>query len=429
MITESGERLVLTSNSGEERAAATGNAEPVRRLKVVIVRDRASAGGGIYNYYEALRSHFTVECQFVSVGRSHAYYQVAKQIRRWRQSTILRLLSDWWVMVLKLMTFPDLVHINPGLDSKTCRSLRRDAISILLAKLFCRSVLVFWRGWDEDARGAKDVPGGTGGLLCRTYRLADAHVVLATEFKQDLRRWKFSKPIYVETTVVPDDITQHSPPDRMLTPRRVNLLFLSRIEIEKGVLELLDAFRLLQQRHLGAYILTIAGDGSYLQTLRERVELLAINNVIIPGLVSGEKKIECYLQASIFCFLSSHGEGMPNAVLEAMAMGLPVISSDVGGLKDVLQDGKTGYIVPVKRGAPSGAKFCLEEVVDRIEQLSSDADLYQRISTYNKSYAQERFTAGKVAERLERIYRDLVNPPSKMAGRAVRENEDCRTST
>ena len=92
------------------------------------------------------------------------------------RSTILRLLWEWLSLINKLLRFPDLVHINPGLDIKTRRSLRRDAVNVWLAKLFRRPVLVFWRGWDNAACGTSEFPGGNNSWLCRTYRRADAHV-------------------------------------------------------------------------------------------------------------------------------------------------------------------------------------------------------------------------------------------------------------
>lgn len=377
---------------------------------VVIVRDRGSAGGGIHNYYQALRPYFTIAYQFVDVGRAHRFYETSEAGGKSRQSTAVRLIADCWALVRHLFRLPDLVHVNPGLDATTRRALRRDAVNIWLAKLFRRPVLVFWRGWDEEACGAAEFPGGNSGFLSRTYRLADAHIVLATDFKQDLQRWGFSAPVYIETTVASDEVMQHSPEKRTLDPDRVNLLFLSRVEIDKGVLELLDAFCLLQRKRPGVYTLTFAGDGPFLQALRERVEASGTAGVTFPGYVAGEAKIQCYLQASIFCFLSSHGEGMPNAVLEAMAMGLPVISSDVGGLKDILRNGETGLVAGRDREAPPGARFNVNEVVDLIEKLAGDPAFYERISDHNKRLALERFAAKKVAGRLESIYRDILNP-------------------
>lgn len=377
-------------------------------MKVIIVRDRASAGGGIHNYYEALRPHFNVDCEFVDVGRAHSFFKTP-HTGQTRYSTVSRLVADWWSLILKLFNFPDLVHLNPGLDAKIRRSLRRDAVSLWMAKLFRRPVLVFWRGWEEEASGAAEFPGGKGGWLCQSYQLADAHIVLASEFKQHLRRWGFTAPIHVETTVAAEAILEASPQARMLDPARVNLLFLSRVEIDKGVLELLAAFRQLQARRPHVYTLTIAGDGSFLKALREQVESLGVRGIDFAGYVTGQAKIQCYLQASIFCFLSSHGEGMPNAVLEAMAMGLPVVSSNVGGLKDVLSDGETGFIVERNKEDSPGAKFSVSEVVDRIEQVAGDPELYRRMSEHNRRLARERFAAKKVAAQLESIYRGILS--------------------
>ena len=115
--------------------------------RILIVRDRASAGGGIHAYYQAISPHLRVQHEFVDVGRSHAYYTDDTFGWRWlMRSTILRLLWEWLSLINKLLRFPDLVHVNPGLDIKTRRSLRRDAVNVCLAKLFRRPVLVFWRG-------------------------------------------------------------------------------------------------------------------------------------------------------------------------------------------------------------------------------------------------------------------------------------------
>ena len=126
------------------------------------------------------------------------------------------------------------------------------------------------------------------------------------------------------------------------------------------------------------------------------------------GFLSGEAKIEQYRRASIFCFLS-YTEGMPNAVLEALAMGLPLLSSDVGGLRDILTDGVTGCIVRPSDEAPAGQKFDPFTVADRIHSLASNAELYARIAGHNALYARQRFNARDVARRIESIYASVMD--------------------
>ncbi len=109
---------------------------------------------------------------------------------------------------------------------------------------------------------------------------------------------------------------------------------------------------------------------------------------------------------------------MPNAVLEAMAVGLPLISSDAGGLKDILRDGTTGFIVHPVNSAPR-ERFNPAEVADAIERLANDATLYKRIAAHNAAYARERFAAPRVAQRLDAIYQSIPVQSNKRSGRLV----------
>lgn len=393
-------------------AAAGRNRELNRRI--LIVRDRPSAGGGIFNYYCALAKHLSLPVHFVDVGKAQRFYFRGKSPMV--RITLIRLIIDWLILAVKIIQIrPDLVHINPGLDSEKLRSLRRDAVNVWIARLFRRPVLVFWRGWNNGWCGMPEFPGGNDSLLCWIYKRANAHIVLAKAFEQDLRRWGFKSPIFLETTVASQDIIDRAPAHRSGRSRPIHLLFLSRVEVEKGVFELLEAFLVLQQRNPDAYTLTIAGDGPDLERLQDTVTKRGGRNISFPGLVDGEKKIRCYLEAGIFCFLS-YTEGMPNAVLEAMAMGLPIVSSDAGGLRDILGDGTTGFIVQPVKGAPPRQRFNPVEVADTIERLARDPELYERISAHNAAYARERFAAPKVARRLESIYHSILGGTLDEAG-------------
>lgn len=376
-----------------------------QRLTVVIARDRETSGGGIFNYYQSVGKYLTSEAHFVGVGRPFDFY--GKKGSRLIRSTPLRLLCDWLALFFKIVrTWPDIVHINPCMDAPTYRSLRRDAMNVLIARLLGRPVLVFWRGWDNSCCGMPEFPGGNRSLLCRIYKMGAAHVVLSERFKKDLLRWGFEAPIYVETTVVADDCLRGAPAPKS-GQVRTNLLYLSRVEIAKGVFELLDGYKILKSRN-PAYTLTIGGDGPDLEELRNYVKDQGLADVTFSGFLKGEAKVKCYNAGSIFCFLS-YTEGMPNAVLEALAMGFPILSSDAGGLRDILKDGENGFILPPNVEAPLKKKFEPLAVANAIERLAESPELYGRIATVNWRYARQRFAAPVVAKRLEGIYRDVLS--------------------
>lgn len=380
---------------------------PQNVMRVLIVRDRAASGGGIYNYYQAVTGHLGVRHRFVDIGRPHRFYNGSRGLLI--RITIVRLLAEWMNLCRVVLLFrPDIVHVNPSIDPEcNCRGMKRDAISVAIARIFRKRVVVFWRGWNNECCGSPEMPCGNRGWMRRVYGSANAHIVLASDFRDDLRRWGFKGPIYLETTVVADSVIEgFTEPSSIRDSTVFRLLFLSRVEVAKGVLELLDALALLNQRRSGYFHLKIAGDGPDLELLKQRASDLELSNIEFAGFVEGMDRALCYAEADAFCFLS-YTEGMPNAVLEAMAMGLPLVSSDAGGLKDILEDGVTGYIVAQDRSQRNGERFSPEDVAGRIERLAASEEVCRTIGEHNREYARERFVAAKVASRLEAIYREV----------------------
>src|SRR5690242_9417444 len=102
---------------------------------VVIVRDRASSGGGIYNYYNAITPHLGLAVTLCDTGRPYTFYGQHRSLgSRLLNFTPTRLLIDWfslaWNMVRRR---PGVVVVNPSMDPSTFRSLKRDAASLLIA--------------------------------------------------------------------------------------------------------------------------------------------------------------------------------------------------------------------------------------------------------------------------------------------------------
>ena len=120
-----------------------------------------------------------------------------------------------------------------------------------------------------------------------------------------------------------------------------------------------------------------------------------IAGVSLPGYVRGEQKRRVFSKADCYLFPTAYGEGMPTSVLEAMAMGLPVITRPVGGLKDFFEDGKMGFLT--KSLDP-------KMYAQYIEQLIANPDLCMRIGQFNREYAKKRFAASEVVKRLEKIF-------------------------
>jgi len=119
----------------------------------------------------------------------------------------------------------------------------------------------------------------------------------------------------------------------------VTVLYLGWVIRDKGVFELLVALDLLRDMNIELWI---AGDGQDLTDLQNQAADKGLSNVTFFGWVFKDKKMELLKKADIFV-LPSYFEGLPNALLEAMASGIPVIASNVGGIPDLITSGKMAF--------------------------------------------------------------------------------------
>jgi glycosyltransferase involved in cell wall biosynthesis len=166
------------------------------------------------------------------------------------------------------------------------------------------------------------------------------------------------------------------------------VIFVGRLEKQKGVHILVEAMAGTDER------LLIVGDGSQRTALEERAAELGVN-AEFAGEVSPEDVADHLHYGKVFVLPSIRGEGLPNAMLEAMAVGLPVIVTDTGGVADGVREGETGYVVPP---GDAGA------LRDRIRTLCSDEALRESMATRARTYVKENHRWSHLVDELENIY-------------------------
>ena len=142
----------------------------------------------------------------------------------------------------------------------------------------------------------------------------------------------------------------------------------------------------------------IAGDGPQMSVLQSLAKELGIGDrVHFLGWQSREQLMKCYGQANIFLFPSRH-EGMPNALLEAMASGLPVIASCIAGNEELVVDGETGYLVPSED---------IEALRTALRKLLSEPASREPMGNASRQYVEENYswesTAQQYALLLEKV--------------------------
>lgn len=124
----------------------------------------------------------------------------------------------------------------------------------------------------------------------------------------------------------------------------IRILYLGWLETYKGIFDLIEAINILKTRH-SSFKLKICGMGSAKERMIGMIEEKSLTGCIeYAGWITGKEKIEALKNTDIF-ILPSHREGMPNALLEAMASRLPVIATKVGGIPELIENNISGILV------------------------------------------------------------------------------------
>ena len=115
------------------------------------------------------------------------------------------------------------------------------------------------------------------------------------------------------------------------------------------------------------------------------------------GWVSGNKKEQAFQKASIYC-LASDGEGFPMGVLDAWAYGIPCVVTPVGGIPDIVENGKNGLIFQIGDS---------KELAQQLENMITNKELRRKISKESLYLAQKTFNISTINKKLEKIYQKI----------------------
>jgi len=170
----------------------------------------------------------------------------------------------------------------------------------------------------------------------------------------------------------------------------------SRITARKGIKYLIEAIKILSPKYSNIFLKAM-GDGDEKENLKKLAKELGLEkNVEFIGRIPRENTSPYYQEASIFV-LPSFNEGMSNAMLEALASGLPLIATDTGGTKELLENGKNGFIVKMKDS---------QDLADKIEILIKDENLRKRMAEESRKKSKE-MSWEKVAKEYFNLYNKL----------------------
>jgi glycosyltransferase involved in cell wall biosynthesis len=176
------------------------------------------------------------------------------------------------------------------------------------------------------------------------------------------------------------------------------ILFVGRLTNErKGLTYLIDAFCALSEK-ISNIELIIVGRGPDEIFLKNYARKRGAKNLNFVGWVSEREKLPYFYCASEFFVLPSIQEALPLVVLEAMACGLPVIGTDVGGIKDIIVNGQTGYLIP-----PNNS-YAISE---KMYQLLKNKELINRMSKKSRERILNHFSVDVIGDQLYSLLKDI----------------------
>jgi len=184
----------------------------------------------------------------------------------------------------------------------------------------------------------------------------------------------------------------------------IKILTVGRLVEKKGHEYLIKAIAKVITNHTNITCI-IAGDGPLRNKLESLVSEMGIKNYVkILGAVEQNEVIRLYKQAHIFILpsvIADNGdqEGIPVVLMEAQAVGLPIISTYHSGIPEVIMDGKSGFLVPEKD---------VNALADRLDYLIKHPEIWLEMGRCGRDFVKEKYDIKKLNQQLVEIYQNLI---------------------
>lgn len=282
----------------------------------------------------------------------------------------------------------DIIHIHMSYKG----SFYRKYLVTKLCKKYDKKVIIHLHGSEF-----KDFYNKGNDKLKRKikelFTIVDYAIVLGDDWKE------FIKGIAEESKVVVINNAIKIPSIYKKEENRIPiLLFLGALIKRKGVIDLLTAVKNVKERENLEFKVLIAGSGEEETLLKTYVEENNLQNIVkFLGWVDTKKKAKLLNEVDILV-LPSYNEGLPIAILEALAYGVPVISTNVGSIAEAVIDNQDGFLFD------AGDSESLSELMSK---LIIDRKLWSQLSIGARSIAEKKFSEEKFFEDIQKLYLEL----------------------
>jgi len=349
------------------------------RFKVFIVGPSLKTQGGISSVNRVYIENFKDELNMKLIS---SYYGKSRLV-----DVLYFINSIVSVLFYCLTTKNAIFHLT----SASRGSFLRKSMLARICKVFNKKVVFHIHGAEFDkfieSSGEKKKRS-----IIEFLKSVDKLIVLSEAWKSYFA--KYVKPECMEVISNPCPFISEKYNGRK--NKKLQMLFVGRMGQRKGTYDLIEAIRKLGSDKVQ---LQLFGDGDVIK-VQEMVAQYGLDEIIsVNGWVSHEQLLKLYDSTDLL-LLPSYAEGLPMAILEAMGRGLPIISTNVGGIPEAVIHEYNGYIIN-----PGD----VEDLKNKIELFLKDADLIKIMGIRSLELSKEKFAIDSIKDKLKLIYKGLYS--------------------
>ncbi len=374
-----GSAFLVPGSASEFSKTSTQNTEVSKRPRISMVgMHLTKTRGGIATLASGILNS--------ELGRDFDFIYLASQAEDYKKvrKALLALSAAMRFIFVCVVRHPTLVYVHLGSNS----SLYRESIFIILAKLCGKKVLTHFHAGDIDNYYPNQSQLGKW-FIRRGIGLSDRVIAVSHESARQLRGLVPSLDISVLPNAIDTSIFLNI--RRTLkeqNDRTVRLLFAGAVGKLKGEIDLIKSLAILRSQKLNVKV-SFLGYGA--ENLAEHCREHGISGLIEHlGPVSMDKRIAFFEQADIFV-LPTYAEAMPISLIEAMAAGLAIVSTPVGGIPEIIDDGKEGFLVECGN---------INTLAEKISLLVNNKDVRYEMGMKARQKACEQMDFSMYVERL-----------------------------
>ncbi len=288
---------------------------------------------------------------------------------------------------------PDLVLIP---ISQATLGFFKDSIFIIICKIYSTKVMIQLRGSDFK-RWISNASSLVRFYVKQVMKIPGGVIVLGQNLKYLFEDFFPKERIFV----VPNGGNYNVSERQYLQTSPVKIIYLANLQPSKGIEDVIEALRIVNHELPNSFTMEIIGEWRKPETKHKCLSIIEENKIPVTFFDSSvsKKKFDFLTKSDIFIFTPREPEGHPWVIVEAMASGLAIISTDQGAIVESVINGENGFIVKAKSPI---------EIADKLKLLINDSNLRAQMGKKSRQFYLEKFTETRMVQNFSNAFNSII---------------------